>query len=223
MTDLANVARSADQGAAGRAAAGQDAAKRRQILAGARRLFMAKGFDATSMSDIAEEAGVSKGTLYVYFESKDRLFRTLVQEEKAAQYPAIFALDPADHDVAAVLTRLGRQFVRFLISPHVVMATRTVVAMGERMPELAIEFYEQGPRQCAGRLAQYLEAQVAAGLLAIDDIQLAASQFLEIAQASLVRPLMYGSPDRPAEARIDAVVDSAVRVFLAAYAPAPTR
>lgn len=166
---------------------------------------------------------MSKGTLYVYFDSKERLFRTLVTEEKAAQYPAIFALDPDDHDVAAVLTRLGRQFVRFLMAPHAVMATRTVVAMGERMPELAAEFYEQGPRQCSGRLAQYLQAQVAAGVLGIDDIQLAASQFLELAPATITRPLMFGVTQRPSEERIDAVVDSAVRMFLAAYRRGPTQ
>jgi AcrR family transcriptional regulator len=222
MADVGSVPKIAEE-AIGRAAAGHDAGKRRQILDGARRLFMAKGFDASSMTDIAEEAGVSKGTLYVYFDSKERLFRTLVTEEKAAQYPAIFALDPDDHDVAAVLTRLGRQFVRFLMAPHVVMATRTVVAMGERMPELAAEFYEQGPRQCSGRLAQYLQAQVAAGVLAIDDIQLAASQFLELAPATITRPLMFGVTQRPSEERIDAVVDSAVRMFLAAYRRGPTQ
>jgi AcrR family transcriptional regulator len=214
------MVKDADEAAAGRAAAGQDARKRRQIIDGARRMFLAKGFDATSMSDIAEEAGVSKGTLYVYFASKEDLFAALVTEEKAIHFPAIFALDPADHDVGAVLTRLGRDFARFLMAPQVVMATRTVVSMGDRMPQLAAEFYEQGPRQCAGRLAQYFEAQVSAGVLAIDDLYLAAAQFLEMTQATLVRPLMFGAAQASSDVRVDAVVDSAVKVFLAAYAPA---
>ncbi len=201
----------------GRSAAGQDARKRRQILDGAGRLFMANGFDATSMGDIAREAGVSKGTLYVYFDSKERLFQDLVAEEKARQYPAIFALDPNDRDVRAVLTKLGRQFARFVTAPHVVMATRTVVAMGERMPDVAAEFYEQGPRQCSGRLAQYLEPQVAAGVLDIDDVYLAAAQFLDLAQSTLTRPLMFGAKEKTSDARIDAVVKSAVDVFLSAY------
>ena len=62
-----------------RAGAGEDPRKRRQILEGARRLFLSKGFDAASMGDIAREAGVSKGTLYVYFDNKEVLFTALVR------------------------------------------------------------------------------------------------------------------------------------------------
>ncbi len=211
-----------DETVAGRTAAGQDSRKRQQILDGARRLFLSKGFDASSMGDIAQEAGVSKGTLYVYFDSKERLFRELVSLEKAAQYPAIFGLDPENHDVRAVLTRLGHQFAHFITQPHVIMATRTVIAMGERMPEISAEFYQQGPRQCAGRLAQYLAPQVEAGVLDIDDVYLAAAQFLDLAQSTIKLPILFGSPDRPSEERIDAVVRSAVDVFMAAYETRPT-
>ena len=48
----------------------EDSAKRRQIVEGARNVFLAQGFDAASMNDIARAAGVSKGTLYVYFNNK---------------------------------------------------------------------------------------------------------------------------------------------------------
>ena len=47
--------------------------KRRQILDGARKVFMNLGFDGASMNEIARAAGVSKGTLYVYFADKNRL------------------------------------------------------------------------------------------------------------------------------------------------------
>jgi AcrR family transcriptional regulator len=218
MTDSAVL----EEPTTGRPPAGQDTRKRQQILDGARRLFLSKGFDASSMADIAHEAGVSKGTLYVYFDSKERLFQELVSLEKAAQYPAIFGLDPEDHDVRAVLTRLGRQFARFITQSHVIMATRTVIAIGERMPEIAAEFYQQGPRQCAGRLAEYLAPQVEAGILDIDDVYLAAAQFLDLAQSTIKLPILFGSPDRPSEERMNAVVDSAVNVFMAAYGTRPS-
>jgi AcrR family transcriptional regulator len=210
----------ADRTTVERTGAGQDPRKRRQILEGARRLFLAQGFDAASMGDIAREAGVSKGTLYVYFDSKERLFTSLVREEKEQQSEAIFALDPANHDVRAVLTRVGRQFARFLTQPHVVMATRTIIAMGERMPEIAADFYQQGPRFCSNRLSEYLSAQVAAGVLAIDDTYLAAVQFLDMSQSTLTRPLLFGVTGRPSEERIDEVVGAAVDVFVRAYAKA---
>src|SRR5262245_59317728 len=63
----------------------QDNAKRRQIIDGAREVFLAQGFDAASMGEIARQAGVSKGTLYVYFDSKEALFEATVEAECLVQ------------------------------------------------------------------------------------------------------------------------------------------
>lgn len=201
----------------GRAAAGHDPRKRRQILDGAYRLFMRQGFDGTSMGDIAKEAGVSKGTLYVYFDSKERLFQELVRQEKERQFPTIFSIDPNETDVRATLTRIGRQFARFITQRHVVMAMRTITAMAERMPDIALEFFESGPRLCSNQLETYFQAQIAAGRFAMPDVNLAAVQFLELTQATLSRPLQFGAREQPSEAQIDMVVESAVDMFLAAY------
>ena len=54
-----------------------DRAKRAQIIDGARRMFLAQGFDAASMGAIAREAGVSKGTLYVYSKARRSCSRRL--------------------------------------------------------------------------------------------------------------------------------------------------
>ena len=201
----------------GRTGAGQDARKRRQILDGARHIFLDQGFDSASMNGIAEAAGVSKGTLYVYFDSKEALFRELVREEKAAQFPAIFDFDSSDPDVRGTLTRVGGAFAAFVTQPHVVTAKRIVVAMADRMPAMATEFFEEGPRQCATRLAAYLDAQVAAGRLAISDTYLAAAQFLDLTQTTLSTPLLFGYPQPISRERLAQVVDSAVTVFVAAY------
>ena len=63
----------------------EDSAKRRQIIEGARAVFLAQGFDAASMGEIAREAGVSKGTLYVYFKSKEELFEAIAEQQCQAQ------------------------------------------------------------------------------------------------------------------------------------------
>ena len=89
------------------AEAAEDSAKRRQIIEGARQVFLAQGFDAASMGDIAKAAGVSKGTLYVYFKNKEELFTAIVKQECVAQAEGIFDLDPGDPDVEGALTRLG--------------------------------------------------------------------------------------------------------------------
>src|SRR5690348_8088318 len=106
--------------------------KRRQIIEGARAVFLAQGFDAASMGVIAREAGVSKGTLYVYFDSKEALFQAIVHEQCLAQAEQVFSLDAADHDVRGVLTRLGKTFAGFLCRPDRVSSLRTIISISER-------------------------------------------------------------------------------------------
>lgn len=55
-------------------------ARRREILAAARKVFAAKGYERATLDEIAEEAEFAKGTLYNYFDSKETLFREIVRE-----------------------------------------------------------------------------------------------------------------------------------------------
>ena len=68
----------------------ENRAKRRQILDGARKVFLESGFDGASVNDIVRETGVSKGTVYAYFPSKERLFETLVFEDRRDQAERLF-------------------------------------------------------------------------------------------------------------------------------------
>ncbi len=191
--------------------------KRRQIVAGARAVFLAHGFDAASMNDIARAAGVSKGTLYVYFKHKEELFEAIVEQECDAQAEGIFDFDCDNHDVGGVLARLGVAYVKFLCRPEKASAIRTVIAIADRMPEVGRKFYESGPERGMTQLADYLSAQVDAGVLAIDDIEIAAVQLMESFQAKLFKPMVFNFAPAPSLAQIERVVRIAVRTFLAAY------
>ena len=196
----------------------EDGAKRRQILNGAREVFLAVGFDAARMGEIARKAGVSKGTLYVYFQSKEQLFEAVTHEERAAQFECLFRFDTDDHNIEAALTRLGRGLNRFLCRPGGMSPVRTVISIAERMPEIGRQFYETGPMQGIATLRRHLENEVAAGTLAIDDCEVAAAQFLDSCLSMTLKPLLFNAADPPSEERINHVVAIAVRTFLAAYA-----
>ena len=200
------------------AAEGSDeSAKRRQIMDGARAIFLAQGFDAASMGEIARAAGVSKGTLYVYFDNKEQLFESIVHEQCMVQAEGLFQLDPADGDVEAVLTRLGIGFVNFLCQPGKASPLRTVIAIADRMPEIGKQFYEAGPACGIAILASYIKTQVEAGALAVEDCEIAAAQFLDACQSTLFKPVLFNFAPPPPLARIEHVVRIAVRTFLAAY------
>ena len=198
----------------------EDSSKRRQILDGARKVFMNLGFDGASMGEIARSAGVSKGTLYVYFADKNRLFEAIVEQETLEQGKVVFNVDPA-RDVATTLREFGRAYIQILCRPGGGSAIRTVMSIAERMPDVGRRFYEHVLQKTIHLLAGYLEARVKANDLAIDDCQLAASQFLLTCQATLFLPFVFQAAPAPSAERIDEVVESAMRMFLAAYRAKP--
>src|SRR5260370_35175744 len=194
----------------------EDSSKRRQILDGARKVFMDLGFDGASMNEIARSAGVSKGTLYVYFADKNRLFEAIVWEESLAHGQVVFNLDPA-RDAVTTLREFGKAYVELLCRPAGGSAIRTVMPIAERMPDVGRRYYENVLEKTIDRLASYLETHVKAKDLAIDDCQLAASQFMQMCQASLFLRFIFQAAPAPSAERIAQVVASATRMFLAGY------
>ena len=122
-------------------------------------MFLAQGFDAASMGAIAREAGVSKGTLYVYFKSKEELFEAIVEEQCRQQAEQIFTLDRSRHRERAAAA--WGSSARFLIRPGGVSALRTIIAIADRMPEIGAKFYCAGPARGIDSLRRYLEEKVA--------------------------------------------------------------
>ena len=198
----------------------EDSSKRRQILDGARKVFMDLGFDGASMGEIARSAGVSKGTLYVYFADKSRLFEAIVEEETLEQGKVAFNFDPT-RDVTTTLTEFGQAYIQMLCRPGGGSATRTVMAIAERMPEVGRRFYNNVVAHTIARLAAYLEVHAKSGDLAIEDCEFAATQFMLMCQASLFMPFIFQAAPAPSSERIAQVVESATRMFLAGYQAKP--
>ncbi len=214
------IAPQAEEAVAGRHAAGQDPAKRRRILEGASRVFQASGFDAASMNDITQAAGVSKGTLYVYFQNKEQLFIALIDEERERFAAGLFEQLDDEVEVGTALRAFGRKLASLVTQDRITRAKRIVIGVSERMPELGRSFYLAGPGRSTERLADYLDRQVARGRLVIPDTRLAAAQLLDLCQSTLVPPRMFGHDSGQAsEADVTRVVDSAVTMFMATYSP----
>jgi AcrR family transcriptional regulator len=194
----------------------EDSAKRHQIMDGARRVFMDLGFDGASMNEIARAAGVSKGTLYVYFNDKNSLFEAIVEKECLDQGRIAFNLDPG-RDAETTLLDFGRAYIEVVCRPDGGSTVRTVMAIAERMPDVGRRFYENVIALTIRRLATYLVARVKAGELAIDNCELAAAQFMMMSQATLFQPYIFQVKPTPTVAQIKTVVESATQTFLARY------
>ncbi len=186
----------------------EDSSKRRQILDGARKVFMDLGFDGASMNEIARAAGVSKGT------------EAIVEDEALEKGKIAYNLDPG-RDVEITLREFGQAYIGTMCRPGGGSSIRTVMAIAERMPEVGRRFYENVLAKTINRLADYLQAHVRPGDLEIADCQLAAAQFMQMCQATLFLPFVFQAEPAPSAERIARVVDSATRLFLQTYQAKP--
>lgn len=202
----------------GRFAAGEDPAKREQILDGAKRVFMTVGFDAASMNDITREAGVSKGTIYVYFQSKDDLFAAIMERERGRLARSMQDVLEGSSAAEEGLHRFGVAFAKRVTQEETVSAMRTMIGVVPRMPKLSRRFFNDDSMNVRTVLEDFIGRQVEQGYLAVDDISLAARQFIEMATGTFFKLRLFGDmTEAPSDAEIERITSSAVRVFLAAY------
>ncbi|WP_051660927.1 TetR/AcrR family transcriptional regulator [Bosea sp. 117] len=197
----------------------QDSEKSRQILSGAREVFLTQGFDGASMGEIARVAGVSKGTLYFYFASKQALFEALVHEECTQTAERVVVFDNDEPDLRAALMNTGRSYVQAMTRPEHIATVRTVIAIGEKFPEIGRTYLSSGLQTGVARLSAWFSAKIARGELRMDNPELAAWQFLVSCHAPIVMPVLFGGEAMPHERCVDDVVAHVVDMFLRAFQP----
>ncbi len=191
-----------------------DTAKRQQILDGARRCFLAQGFDGASVNDIVNEAGVSKGTVYAYFPSKEKLFATMVFEDKRRHAERTAVLGDETRLVDEVLRDIALKLVTLFQTPESLAYVRLVVAASAKFPEIGRSFYEAGPAYAIDKIATYLERKMAEGTLKRRDPRLTAMQFVDLVQSGVTKPCLFGVESMADKIGKEAVIDSAISLFL---------
>jgi len=113
-------------------------ARPQEILDAALSLFAEKGFAATRLEEIAARAGVSKGTIYLYFKSKEAVFKALVQKKLASRIDGFAEMLRAfEGSSAELLTLILRNFGAIVSSSNIVVLPKIVIAEAGNFPELA--------------------------------------------------------------------------------------
>lgn len=194
------------------------APKRAAILAAATRLFLEHGYGAVSMDAIAQEAGVSKQTIYSHFGAKDTLFGAIIHEKCGQLLGPLQAPDARNDDPAAALNGIAQQFLELVLDAQNMAHFRTIIAESSRFPELAKAFYDAGPRRAADSLADYLAAMDRGGTLRVDDPAAAARQFFAMMRGDLYMRRLLGLGGDPDPAEVRRVASRAVSAFLAVFA-----
>jgi AcrR family transcriptional regulator len=187
--------------------------KKRQILDGARQVFLLNGYAGASMDEIAVQAGVSKGTLYNHFDSKDDLFRSLIHAEAERITREIPPPDWEDPNPGSTLRQIGIAILKGMETPTTLATLRLVVGALGRFPRLGEEFLTRSLGPVVKRIAEDLDTHVAAGDIQIQDTHFAAMQFARWCLAHAMGRILV--PDQPQEPEADcsAWVEQVLRAF----------
>jgi AcrR family transcriptional regulator len=134
-----------------------------EILTAALEVFADRGFAATKLEDVARRAGVTKGTIYLYFESKEALFKALIRE-------TIVPIIAQGEELAKSFTgsarelfeQLVRKYWRLVGETAVVNIPKLMMAEASNFPELARFYYEEvvtrGHRLMSGVIQRGIKA-----------------------------------------------------------------
>jgi AcrR family transcriptional regulator len=136
-----------------------------EILGAALDVFRERGFTAARLEDVAKRAGVSKGTLYLYFPSKEAIFKALVRESilpniaRAEAFAREHQGSPA-RLLAELLTGFGLQIAS---DERLSAFPKLIIAEAGNFPELARFYLSQVIRRAFRLIVQILKRGVAAG------------------------------------------------------------
>ena len=108
-----------------------------QILQGAMREFLARGYAGTSMEKVATAAGVSKPTVYSYFKDKGVLFQALIENLAEKKFSSTFGSEPLAGDPKIVFRNIAEVTFKNFEDEEFSCFMRTIIGESGRFPELA--------------------------------------------------------------------------------------
>lgn len=194
--------------------------KRAAILEAAGTAFLEKGLEGTSMDAVAQQAGVSKQTVYSHFGSKEELFEAVILN-KCKVYDLDQCATEGD-DFEAGLLQFTRRFIDLKVDPDVVAMTRQVVANSVEHPDTVALYRQAGIDRSIDGLTEALENARAKGIVAIESPREAAKDYVyETAARYRCELLMNLREDVPAAER-EAQAKRCVRNFLREYGTGST-
>ena len=173
-------------------------ARPQEILEAALAVFAEKGFAAARMDEIATRACVSKGTIYLYFPSKEAVFKALVREMIGPQLLRLADLARGhEGPIAPLLAAMLRNLGRFIATSDKVVLPKMVIAEAGNFPDLARIYREEVVERGLALFGNLLKAGMTQG------------EFRDIPVEHAVRlclaPLLLAAIWRTTFARLDAV------------------
>lgn len=194
----------------GRPQKGMELLSRNRLLDATLKLFLEYGYGNLSMETIARDAHVSLRTIYSHFGGKAGLFGALIRRCSDQFVDSL----PEECDPQAALTIFAKQFLHHITRPDVVRVRAILIGESLRFPDLATQYYEQGPQRTLNYLAEFFTRQQQIGYFSAIDPYFLAEQFLSALRNERFQKLQLGLEKTPDDAEIEAWARQATELFL---------
>jgi len=198
----------------GRPRKGEEDSSRQRLLDGALSLFLENGYGSVSLESIAKTTHVSMRTLYNEFDGKAGLFGAVIKRY-SDPFVSTLAEESAltGHPEEALIT-FGKQFIAGITQPEVLRMRSIMMGESLRFPDLAVQFYEQGPQRTLNHLKEFFIKQQKAGYFEDHDPHALADHYLSSLRNERLQKLQLGIEPPPTINEIDTWVRQRTALFL---------
>ena len=194
-----------------------DRKKGEAILASAITLFLAKGYEATTMDAVAKHAGVTKQTVYSHHKNKEQLFVHIVRHLCNERVGGAAIHGQQQRPFEELLFDIGINLLSLITTEVGIAVTRLVVADAGKHPELTRLYYDNGTRRVVELIALFLDGQRARGMHCIKDTRSAAAYFFALLKGEYFLRKALGVPPMPTKRALKAHVQEVVVIFMRLY------
>jgi AcrR family transcriptional regulator len=139
------------------------AERRTAIIEAAMDEFIARGFAATRLDDIAKRAGVAKGTIYLHFKDKESMFEDLIRTALVPMISRLHAPPPSGGSVRDAVEGFAQNFIREVAGTRRADIVRLIVAEGPRFPAIADFYYREVVSRGLAGMRAMIELGIARG------------------------------------------------------------
>ncbi|QIG79348.1 TetR/AcrR family transcriptional regulator [Stakelama tenebrarum] len=158
-------------------------------------LFLEKGYEGATMDDVAAALGMSKRTIYSYYDDKEALFRAVVSRAIADYTVDREALERLrSDDLRETLMRVGRLRISNMANRNAIGLQRILTAQAAQFPDLFRQAFEEGVGPTIAFLIALLRDHAGRGEIKVENPRLAATTFLSMTAGGAVRTMVSGQP-----------------------------
>ena len=195
-----------------------DTTTRRQILKAAATIFLANGYERSSMELVAKGSGAGRRTVYNHFRSKKALFdATVAVLWEGMPLDKIIRQRENSSPPEQALTEIGYAIAEFWAPDEAIALMRMVISEGQRFPELVESFITFGRGPARQAVADFLRSLTKTKEFDIRDPDHVALQFISLINGPLLWTRVIGGVQPPSNKQRKYVVDEAVELFLCRY------